>query len=486
MEFIDEEYNKNENEKVKKSNAPKIILAIIILLVIACIGIFVAIMYLKTTQTKFSIDGKNIQNYSKYIIVEENGDVYISVKDIASELGYEYKIGEYKKLSQDKNKCYVECENEVAMLEANSNIVYKTEPSDTPNYDKYEMLEKVKLIDDKLYVDEETLELAFNVSFNKEENKISINTLNNLAEYWSNRFTENGYKIETEDNFNNLKAILYDMIVVENEKEEYGVISLKDGTEILTCKYEDIEFIESTQEFFVTNVGKQGVVTKDGNIKIECLYDEISILDKDLTLYLATLNGKKGILDKTGKILIKIEYDQIGVDSSLYPDDNITNSLFLYDNCIVVRKDKLWGMYNKQGQLILPIEYESFGCIVSTQNSANERNVLLVSEDNCEVIVVCKEKQYGLVNSLGTVVLDPVLNRVYSKEEDNKKVYYMEYGERTINVVEYLKKYNPTLFTKADSKIKEEKDQSNNNTANETVENNTNTSNNSVLNVTVN
>ena len=81
--------------------------------------------------------------------------------------------------------------------------------------------------------------------------------------------------ISEDSNFANQKALLYDMIVVKNTANKYGVNNLKNES-IIGEKYREITFVEYSQEFIVkTDEGKVGIITKDGKTKINPDYSSM-------------------------------------------------------------------------------------------------------------------------------------------------------------------------------------------------------------------
>lgn len=260
-------------------------------------------------------------------------------------------------------------------------------------------------------------------------------------------------------NFDNQKAILYNMYVVQNSKEQYGVINDKNG-EIIGCKYEDMRFDESSKEFFVTNtlskVGiiladgsnkvnieydeintinkdlyivknneKYGIIDKNGSTKVNVAYEDIKSLDSDLGLYIVKYNGKYGVINETDKQIIYWEYDTIGLDTKSYTADNIKNPYLLFENLIPVKRNNKWGLFDITGKEILPCEYDEFGCIPTSIKDKVVNNTLIISD--CEAIVVKNDKKYGIINKNGEVLVQYVLNAVYSTTSAGKNTYYMNF-----------------------------------------------------------
>ena len=449
MEIIGTNFSEKEQ---KSKKIMKIIIILIIMLMIVSIILGVTIYFLKLEQFKFVVDGKNTSQTEGTFIIEED-KVYVSIKDIASIIGYKYYNGGYKQYSEDANKCYVENDNEVCTFEKDSNKIYKTVPGEL-DYEYFTLDEPIKRINGKLYTTLSGIEKACNLdgAYNKEQNKITIYTLPYLADY----YTKNYNMSAVATNFKNQKALLYGLLVVQDVENtdqnarniNYGIYSTS-GEEIVGTKYTDIEFIESTEEFIVTTTEKKvGIITSDGETKVRPQYDSLKQIDKDLNLYLATNNEKQGVIEKNGKILIYLEYDQIGIDLAQFPSNDIKNSYLLYDNAIPVKQNGKWGLYNIKGNVILPIEYDGFGCIAGTSSDKTLNNILIIPD--IEGIVVSKIYKfedrrevtaYGIVNSFGKEMVPTSLETVYSITNNGRDEYTMIYEGKSIDILEYAREY---------------------------------------------
>ena len=425
-----------------------IALAVLIFITIIVIGIMLMVYMNAEKGLSLYVDNvqKSIEN-NTVIVYEDTGDMYFSIERMASLLGYEFYNGEYKQATEDRDKCYVQNSNELVTFTLNSNIMYKTLLSDDTFYDSYTLKEAVKDINGKLYITYETLEKAFNskVYYNQERNVLTIYTLPNLVTRYKTEITKYGYD-ELDEEFKNTKAILYDMLVVK-KNNQYGVINLE-GESIIGTKYENIEFSENTQEFFITSEGKKGVLTSDGSRKIGLNYDSIKVLDNDYKLYLVSNGAKYGVLDKDGNVLIHLDYDYIGIrDINLFPSNDIKNPYLLHDNCIPVLQNNKWGFFDVNGRQLTSIIYDSLGYISSTSRTQNENNVLVVpNTEGVEGIVVSRGSRYGLISSLGEPILPDVYTRIYMETLNGIDTYYAEYNSQ-IRILKDILQENSQYIT---------------------------------------
>lgn len=449
-------YSSNNEQKKQKNKKLMIIISVILLLLLfICIGIGIAIFYLKSTQFKFYVDGVSISKTTDDLFVVEDENVYVSLKDISSLIGYKYYNGGYKQYTEDSTKCYLESNNEVCTFEKDSKKIYKTVPEEL-DYTYYTIDEPIKRINGKLYITSEGLQTACNLQFyySQEENRVIIYTVPYLASYYTNVYSNSAVM----DNFNNQKALLYGLLVVQSVDNtdtsgasknniRYGINDLN-NEEIVGMKYANIEFIEGTEEFIVTTTeNKVGIITPDGSTRISPQYDALKQIDKDLNLYLATLNKKQGVIERNGKILIYLEYDQIGIDTTKFATNDIKNKYILFDNAIPVKQNNNWGLYDIKGEQILPLEYNGIGCISGTSSTQNLNNILIIPD--VEGIVVSKGyvtgesnrevTLYGIVNSQGKTLVEPYLDTVYSTISSGVEEYTMTNSGNSFNVVEYIK-----------------------------------------------
>lgn len=465
MELLSEEKNEKEN-KSKKYVAFAIIIAIILLILVFVI--MLVLQQAEKNKEKLNVNGKRVTLPSDLTIIDNaTGITYFSIKKIADLAGYNYYNGDFRQFSEDKTKCYVESEKQVATLELNSDIIYKNTSEDKVNFDNYKIDLPVKTYKDELYATQKAIQTSFNITvYYETENKtLYIYTLPYLVDYYNKQAERNQYTSVTED-FMTQKAIIGNMLVVQ-KNGKYGVLSTEDFSEIIGAKYDNLTYLESTDEFLATNFGQTGVISKTGDINITLEYEEIGLIDSQLKLYYVKKDNLYGVLGRRGNILVNIEYNDIGIDKQLFPSDEIENGMFLYENCIPIKKGNKWGIANKSGQIILNLEYDEIGYVANhptsepSDNSNNNNNnkneisegtempersvnnaVIIpnVELDDVSIkgIVVGKNGKYGIVNSIGNELIPCEYDRIYSITNEGENVYYMEKDGRITSVQEYV------------------------------------------------
>ncbi len=79
----------------------------------------------KAANYKFILNGSANPKIKEIMVIEDDGTVYFPIKEVASYLGIKV-IMENTQINQKiKNKCYVQCNDEVANFTLNSKKIYK-------------------------------------------------------------------------------------------------------------------------------------------------------------------------------------------------------------------------------------------------------------------------------------------------------------------------------------------------------------------------
>ena len=417
-----------ENKKLIKKNKKNktimiVILALIFILVVICVILFYMANEVKRNTLKLSVDNVST-NFISDMFVIENDKVYVSIKDFAALMGYETYNGDYKtKYSEDTTNCYITTNNEIASYCLNSNEMYK-KVTNNEDYEYFDLQEPVRLINGKLYVTSDGIEIGTNCMFKYDvgNNQISVLSLDSIVSAYVAQI-QNAAIADDNSDFNNKKAARYGLIVIQNADGHYGVCD-SEGNEIIGTKYTSISFKEDSKEFTVTtDERKMGILASDGTTKIEPNYDEIKQISRELNYYLVNNNSRYGIINQNGNIVIYLEYDKIGINENQFNTNSIVSPYILYDNCIPVQQNGKWGLFDKNGNIILPLEYDEIGCVTGTQSNRNSNNVLLIPQ--YEAIVVGQNGKYGIVNSRGETYVPVSLDSVYSITTSGEDKYYM-------------------------------------------------------------
>ena len=245
----------NEEAISRNKNTKKIMITIVVLIIIL-LGVCVYLLYMidniQKNTLKLTVNNKSTK-VSEDMFIFEGDNLYVAIKDFGELLGYTPYNGDYKnrRYSENTTECYIEIADEVASYSLNSNTMYKKE-TDSEDYEYFELEEPVKMINDKLYVIKEGIEIGTNslIQYDSTNNKVSVISLDYLVNFYSNKISTAAV-IDKGVEFSNKKALRYNLVVVKNKNGFYGVYSA-DGKEIIGTKYKNITFKEDSQEFTVT------------------------------------------------------------------------------------------------------------------------------------------------------------------------------------------------------------------------------------------
>lgn len=442
MNLIEESFQTKQEQKKKKTVG--IILGAIAFVIIAIIAIISYLAYIQSTTLRVVLNGRvnedlkqlfEAQNSDLETLLQENGTIYLPIKEVATYLGYQSFNGEYSQKSEDTNKCYVQTEGEVANFTLASNKIYKLNlAEDSQDYEYQYMNDPVKSNGGVLCASLEGIEKAFNVSiqYNKNENRIYVYTLPYLYQVYSPVALDLGY-MELSDVLSNQKALLQSMMVVTGPNEQIGVVDTE-GNIILDVKYDDVKYMPDVGDFLVTSDEKVGVISANGDTRIPLNYDSIELMDSDSGLYVAERDSKFGVLDTRGNIKIYIENDEIGIDADDFAQNDIKNKYILADNLIPVKRNNLWGLYDKNGRKIVEYKYDSLGYKATSNRDA--LNLIVIPGYN--VIVAELDDKYTLINSSGQELFATIADDIYMTISGGQKHYYINVNDNIIDAEEYL------------------------------------------------
>jgi len=169
------------------------------------------------------------------------------------------------------------------------------------------------------------------------------------------KWNEDEYRIDINldisKSYDNIEYLGNDLFKIMVDGK-YGIIN-KDGEKILECIYDSMymqgrtltkSVLEDSNESDLISVSKNdkyGYLNKNWEEVIPCSYDSIESFNKE-GVAKARLNGKWGTIDKTGKEVIPFIYDDIGS--------------FNEEGTAYVRLDSKYGLIDKDGK-------EVYSCI---------------------------------------------------------------------------------------------------------------------------
>ena len=304
MNLIDENIEKESEEKQKKVTK-LIIIAIAVLLAIVIVILIYSAIKKKNTLTLMVNGEKTNFGSSLFLMADkrnfkksENGEIYISVRELTNILGNQvgYFNDEYNGKGEDVTKCHIKTDNEYTSYITGSSTIYKVRDNKAINEEirknnknnKNDNQEEILVSDteyeyftidngviyenNEIYATKSAIELGFNVKINYDEkNKtVSILTLDGLTQ----RATEIIGASVVSDNiaYYNKKLFKYGYALVKSAGGDYGIQdfeSYQEGNYVLSCKYSDIKFIEGLSCLIVTTSEKN----EKGILKPNAFYD---------------------------------------------------------------------------------------------------------------------------------------------------------------------------------------------------------------------
>lgn len=389
--------NKNVNQAPQEVKGKKIVLLLLILSILMAIMIVIVMVYIVTNKTdtpKLYVDNQLIENSDSIVKSDEEGNKYISLKDLSELLNYEYVNNEYGKYGVDTAKCYIKNKKLITGFESDSNRIYKYEEGTNIDYQSYILDSNIISFENMLYINVNDIQIALNaVCTANQKQDFYIFSNEYLVSMYTEKLKDTGYTLAT--NQNELKALSYGYVIA-SRNGMYGVLN-ENLEEIINTKYLSIVFDEYYMNYIVSNANKQyGILSKNGTIEQTLKYDGLEILNYENKLYKVKNNSKYGIMKQDGTMLTDIIYDEIGYKPT-------ENNKTLYT-------------------LIIP-----------KQNGITD-----------EKIVVKKDEKYGLINLNDGKTYLPCdhLVKLYAINELGEVQYKIEAEERTMDLVDYLKLRN--------------------------------------------
>lgn len=431
-------YFEEKKEEKKKSKSPILIGLMIILLIILTSVVVGLIVYIQSSLFKVKVNGVSNTDLRNLIDVQQTGTetkMYFPIKNVATYLGFTGYTGDFKNKSEDSSKCYIDNGEVIAMFTVNSDSLIVSSGDSDSVYEEYTLDEKVFEQDGQLYTTEDGLIKAFDITlnYNADKNLLEIYT----TDYLTNNYAQSLGVEKIPKLFRDRTAILEGMMIVETSSspKKLGVIDIVSKNYILETKYDSISYLPYTSDFLVQSNGKYGIMTKEGRTKVNIAYDDITVIDYQLGLYLVKDDDLFGVINSNGNTILDTFYQQVGVSNTTYAQNALDNQYILLDTLIPVKYNDMWGFFDVEGNQITEFEFTGVGCATST--AANTYPTVEIS--SLRFVVVEKDKMYNLMDIKGKLRISSfVLNSVYLKYDaaTGQNTYYMTYGGNTANIEE--------------------------------------------------
>lgn len=384
------------------------------------------------------------------LVITPQSEIYYCIETVSKLSNYSYKNGAYgDDVDESRDKCFIDNGGEYVTFIANSNKITKNiknietydgelkvvnelrrayndsnQKSDDLEEESFILDNPVIQFDGKLYAAYDGINKGFNMNIVQDGATLQFHTLEDLVNGYSNSLSTSGYALT--QNFRNKRA-LSDGYAVVGKNDEYGVVELSTGNEIISLKYDSVEYVQSIGEFIVSSKSNFGMIKPgQANPTIKLSYESIELLDAEKRLYIVQFNGKYGVLNAKGEEIIPTEYDQIGLkDVKAYKSQGITNKYIIANECIPVMRNNNYGLYNLDGQILASAHYLGFGCedpakILGSTNAMP--TLTLPLSDKITGIVFStrtgSSTTYGLITTNGTVVLNGYYSAIYYTQKN--------------------------------------------------------------------
>ncbi|MBQ2882270.1 MAG: WG repeat-containing protein [Alphaproteobacteria bacterium] len=190
------------------------------------------------------------------------------------------------------------------------------------------------------------------------------------------------------------------IIVSQNNKK--GLYNFE-GNEIVAPFFQSIEYI-ANDYFIIQNESKKGLVWFSKKKTLPCIYEEIEVYQHYDLYFTIISSGKKGLIDSNLKIILSAIYDEFIIDF----------------HQVKIRIDNKWGLYNfDEKRIVIPVHYSSIENIISSSYvvvkldkligiyslSGNEKlpviyhDIKVVNICYCCFYIIRLDNQFGVLNS---------------------------------------------------------------------------------------
>lgn len=369
--------------------------------------------------------------YDEMIAIPNSGKaVFVCIYDVNEQTG-EYKT----KVINDKGESLFTEYDRVETIDnfdSRQNIWYEENVLRVVKNGKYGLIDcgGNKLLDTE-YDEISSLKSVEGNLIVKKADKVGIaNTVGQIIiplEYKSINILKEGYKNE---------------YIIVDEKGNQGIISTS-GTIVIEPKYKEIKYLNSEDIYaakiedkwnlvnkkgdvlntgyddytyckgdyvIVNQGGKYGIITTEGEVKIEPTYEELQYAFS--VYYIAKLNGKYGIINTDNTSLITLEYLSMTYwkDKEIIIADKTETETVLFDSNLT---QKLQGIFVFEENYIKARidgvdKYYTYKFEEKGTKELLTKNTLYVSK---------KDGKYGFVDSQGNLVVDYIYDEAKEQNE---------------------------------------------------------------------
>lgn len=162
--------------------------------------------------------------------------------------------------------------------------------------------------------------------------------------------------------------------------------------------------------FALYSASKWGIINQEGETIIQPSYQEMIVVpDKTKDVFICTYNINEETGEYSTKALnskneeIFTNYEQIEAIENIDKNDNI----WYEENILKVKKNDKYGLIDLNGRELLPCEYDEIEALEGIENS----------------IVIIKDNKKGIINSKGSIIIEPIYSEVKNLGDTYKEGY---------------------------------------------------------------
>lgn len=162
--------------------------------------------------------------------------------------------------------------------------------------------------------------------------------------------------------------------------------------------------------FALYSANKWGIINQEGETVIQPSYQEMIVVpDKTKDVFICTYNINEETGEYSSKALnskneeIFTNYEQIEAIENIDKNDN----LWYEENILKVKKNGKYGLIDLNGKELLPCEYDEIKSLEGIENS----------------IIISKDNKQGIINSKGSIIVEPIYSKVTNLGETYKEGY---------------------------------------------------------------
>ena len=260
-----------------------------------------------------------------------------------------------------------------------------------------------------------------------------------------------------------------DVFICSNEDE--SKILNKSGEEIYK-DYEEVTYLETSeatelvlesQVLKYKNDGLYGVLSIDGEVLTEPIYEAVTSLPNKPGALLVKKEGLYGVIDITGKEIIPVKYDSITGDEYCLQDYGYALAGYI----VSTKTDTgvMYGYIDYSGKSVLSLQYETISRVLEYDNTEdiylvvrnkgkrgvfkNGKQIIdfnyqsINYSDNSDVFIVEKTGKYGFFTNEGKKILDTKYTKYgiagdYISVQDGENTILYDLNGNVINKDKYL------------------------------------------------